>query len=97
MNLILKKISAWLPIMMSFAALSLVLGYVALFGISREVDADEGAAAHAYQLLIAGQVPIILFFIIKWLPQKPKQGLIVIALQVVAIGVAFVTLYFFEL
>jgi hypothetical protein len=64
---------------MSLIALALVLGHVALFGVVHE--ADEGTAAHLWQLLMAVQVPIIAFFAIKYVPQKPKQALLVLALQ----------------
>jgi hypothetical protein len=72
MNSIIKKLSAWLPIAMSLTALAIVLGYVAIFGIVHE--ADEGTAAHLFQLLMGGQVPIVAFFAIRWLPQTPKQA-----------------------
>jgi hypothetical protein len=41
---------------MSLAALALVLGHVAIAGPGRE--ADEGTAAHVFQLLMIAQVPI---------------------------------------
>ena len=40
----MKQPSALLPIAMSVAALALVLGHVAIFGVAHE--ADEGTAAH---------------------------------------------------
>jgi hypothetical protein len=30
---------------------------------------------------MAAQLPIILYFAIRWVPQSPRQGLIVLALQ----------------
>ena len=75
----MKKPSAWVPLAMSFAALALVLGHVAIFGVARE--ADEGTAAHIWQILMAAQVPVVAFFAIKWLPRTPKQALLVLALQ----------------
>jgi hypothetical protein len=76
---ILKHPSVFLPLAMSFAALVLVLVAVAVFGVVRQ--ADEGAAAHVFQLLLAAQVPIVAFFAIKWLPRSPKQALLVLLLQ----------------
>jgi hypothetical protein len=67
---------------MSFAALATVLLHVARFGAAREPD--EGAAAHIWQLLMAAQIPVIVFFAIKWLPQAPKEALVVLALQIAA-------------
>ena len=49
----LKQPSALLPIAMSVAALAVVLGHIAIFGVVRETD--EGTAAHLWQLLMAGQ------------------------------------------
>ena len=78
----LKRPSALIPLAMSLAALMLVLGHVAFFGAARE--ADEGTAAHLWQLLMAGQIPIIAFFAIKWLPQTPGPAVLVLALQAIA-------------
>jgi len=65
----MKQPSAFLPVAMSFAALATVLGHVAMFGGVREPD--EGTAAHIWQLLMAGQIPIIAFFVIKWKKTLP--------------------------
>jgi hypothetical protein len=67
---------------MSFAALATVLAYVALNGPAPQ--ADEGAAAHIWQLLMALQVPIVLYFAVKWLPQSPREALAILALQAAA-------------
>jgi len=75
----LKKPSAFLPLVMSFAALATVLVHVAMFGVARE--ADEGTAAHIWQTLVAAQIPIVAFFAIKWLPRTPRQAMLVLALQ----------------
>ena len=64
---------------MSCAALALVMGHIALFGVAREPD--EGIAAHLWQLLMAGQIPVVAFFAIKWLPRSPRPALLVLALQ----------------
>ena len=78
----LKQPSAFLPVAMSLAALAVVLGHVAMFGVVRE--ADEGTAAHIWQLLMAAQAPIVAYFAIKWLPRNPREALVVLALQAVA-------------
>jgi hypothetical protein len=80
---------------MSLAALVIVLGHVAMFGAARE--ADEGAAAHLWQLLMAGQLPVIAFFTLRWLPQMPKQAVQVLALQIVAVLAALAPVYFLNL
>jgi hypothetical protein len=71
---------ALVPIAMSIAALVTVLYHVAMFGIARE--ADEGAAAHIWQLLMAGQVPVVAFYAVNWLPRTPRTALQVLAVQV---------------
>ena len=84
----LKRLSALIPLAMSLVALGVVLGHIAMFGGARE--ADEGAAAHLWQLLMAGQIPVIAFFAIRWLPRTPGQALLVLMLQAVA-GLAAAT------
>ena len=75
---LIKQPSAWLPLAMSLAALALVLGHAAIFGIVHE--ADEGTAAHVWQILMAAQLPIVAYFILKWLPRRPRELLQVLAL-----------------
>jgi hypothetical protein len=91
----LRQPSAYLPVAMSLVALALVLGYVAIFGVAHE--ADEGAAAHIWQLLMVLQVPIIALFAIKYFPQQPRQALLVLALQIVAALAACAPVFFLKL
>jgi hypothetical protein len=76
----LERPSAFLPVVMSLSALATVLLSVAVHGTAPQ--RDEGAAAHIWQLLMAGQVPIVLFFAIRWLPKAPRQAAAVLGLQV---------------
>lgn len=92
---LLKKPSAFLPVVMSFVALAMVLGGVVMFGGARE--ADEGAVAHIFQLLIAAQVPIGVFFAIRWLPKSPRQALLVLVLQAGAALTALAPVYLLNL
>ena len=91
---LLKRPAAFIPLLMSGAALAIVLGYAAMFGVARQ--ADEGTAAHIWQLLMAGQVPIIGFFVVKWLPIKPRQSLQVLALQIGAALAAMFPVWWFR-
>lgn len=91
----IKKPSAFLPVAMSLAVLVMLFYYFVRFGIVHE--ADEGTAAHLFQILMAGQVPIIAFFAIKWLPQFPRQALEVLALQAVAALAALAPVFYFKL
>ena len=78
----LRRPSAFLPPVMSLAALCTVLIFLVTHGPAPQPD--EGAAAHLWQLLMATQIPIVLFFAIKWIPQSPRQAVPVVALQVAA-------------
>jgi hypothetical protein len=91
---LLKHPSAWIPLVMSLAALALLLGYVAIFGIVQHQD--EGAPAHIFQLIMLAQLPIMAYFAIKWLPKKPKPALLVLALQAVAWIVPILAVMWFE-
>ncbi len=88
----LRLPSAFLPIVMSLGGLAVVLGQIALVGVARQ--ADEGTAAHLWQLLMAAQVPIVAFFAIKYLPRQPKPALQILALQVMAVLAACAPVYF---
>jgi hypothetical protein len=88
----MKQPSTLFPMAMSFAALAIVLGHAAMFGVVHE--ADEGTAAHIFQLLMAAQVPVVAFFAIKWLPRTPRQALQVLALQGGAALAAFAAVFF---
>jgi hypothetical protein len=84
-----KQPSAFIPMAMSLTALAMVLGkiggdMVEAGHILRAVD--EGAVSHLWQLLMAGQAPILAFFAFKWLRKSPRQALKVLALQAGAVG-----------
>jgi hypothetical protein len=73
--------TALIPLLMSFAALTLVISHALIFGIVHETD--EGTLAHLFQLLMIAQLPIIVYFLIKWFQKNPKQTIIVIVMQAI--------------
>jgi hypothetical protein len=91
----MKRPSAWIPVAMSLIALAIVIIHIVRFGTARE--ADEGTSAHLWQILMAGQLPIIAFFAIKWLPRAPKPALVVLALQAIAGLAAMAPVFYFGL
>ena len=96
-NSLFKQPSAWIPLAMSLVALTMILGYVAMFGITnRTGGGDEGAPARIFQLIMLAQLPIAGYFAIKWLPKQPKQSLIVLALQAVAWIIPIATIMWLE-
>ena len=92
---LVKQPTAFLPMAMSLTALTIVLVYLAIYGVVHQ--ADEGAVAHIWQLLMAGQLPVLLFFAIKWLPRAPKQTLYVLALQAGAALASMAPVFFLKL
>jgi len=91
----MRQPSAFLPVAMSLVALAMVMAHVAIFGAVRE--ADEGTAAHIFQLLMIAQVPIIAFFAIKWLPRTPRQAVWILALQFAAALAALAHVFLLDL
>ncbi len=98
---IVKLPSAFVPMAMSLTALAMLGGaYIVGLatghgGLVREPD--EGAIAHLWQLLMAGQLPVLAFFAIKWLPRAPRQTLYVLGLQAGAVLAAMAPVYFLNL
>ncbi len=91
---LLKQPSALVPIAMSAVALAIVVTYAAVVGTARQ--ADEGTAAHLWQLLMAGQLPVVAFFAIRWLPARPGPALLVLVFQVGAALAATVPVWWFQ-
>ena len=91
---LIRHWSALVPIGMSMAALMMVL----IFGLilRPEPQTDEGAAAHIYQLLMTLQMPIVVYFAIRWLPQRWRAALVVLVLQGLAWFASLGALYMFE-
>lgn len=86
-----RKPSAFLPIAMSLCAFAAVVATVTIYGA--QPQADEGATAHIWQLLMAGQLPILAFFAFKWLARDRKAALSVLALQLVGFGLALLPVW----
>ena len=87
--------SAFVPVVISLAAMALVAGHVLFVGSARE--ADEGAAAHLWQLLMVGQIPFVLVFAVKWIPRSPPPALIILAVQLAAAAGALAPVFFLGL
>ena len=88
---LLKRPSAFLPLLMSVTVLALIIVHLARFGTLHE--ADEGTEAHLFQIVMPAQVPIVAFFAMSWVPRSPKAALQVLAMQVGAALVVFATVF----
>jgi hypothetical protein len=79
-----RRPSAFLPLAMSLTALAMVLvpiGWAISHSTGIRHDPDEGAIAHLWQLLMTVQIPVVLFFAVKWMRRAPRPALRVLALQ----------------
>lgn len=93
MNSLIKNPSAWIPIAMPLAILAMLLYYLTRFGVVHE--ADEGTAAHLFQIWLVLEVFFVAFFAIKWLPKFQKQTFIILAIQIfVSLAACFPVFYF---
>lgn len=95
MKLLMKQPSGFIPMAMSLAALALVAGHIAIFGVVHE--ADDGTTAHLWQLLMTGQVPVVAYFAVRWLPPTPLSAFRVLALQLIAAVAACAPVDWFKL
>ncbi len=89
--ILVRKPSAIAPIIMSIAALGVVLVAIAI-GAAKP-QPDENAGAHIWQLLMAGQLPILGWFALRWLSRDFRAGLPVAALQIAAFIAALVPVW----
>ena len=87
----LKQPSAFIPIAMSFAAIGVVVFHIMTVGIAREPD--EGTAAHLWQILMVGQIPVIALFAVTSLPRAPRHAVSVLALQGLAVLAAVIPVF----
>ena len=92
---LLARPSAFMPVIMSVLAFAVVLVAVTFFGDAHQTD--EGAAAHLWQLLVLGQLPIIAVFAVSWLPRNARSALPVLATQTFALLVAMAPVYLLHL
>lgn len=91
----LRHPSAFLPIVLSLGALATVLLRIALVGTDPEPD--EGTAAHIWQLLMACQAPIALYFALRFVPRAPREALPVVGLQLAAMLAALAPVFLLKL
>ncbi len=83
----INSVASIVPILMSAAALLLVL-VAAATGWDNDLP-DEGTAAHLFQLLVAGQLPIVLLFLVTSQGRPGRQVALLLAAQAAALGLAF--------
>lgn len=92
---LVRRPSSIIPILMSGAALAVVVAAVTFFGARPKQD--EGAAAHIFQIMIAGQLPFLAWFASQRLRRDFKTAVIVIGFQIGAILIALLPVWYFGL
>ena len=95
MNPLIKKPSAWIPIVIPLIFFAYLVVYLSRFGIVR--NADEGTAAHLFQLWLVLEPFLVGFFAIKWLPRARKQALFILSFQVIAALLPVFVVFYFRL
>ena len=80
---LMRRPTGYLPVAMSIGALAMIVWFVAGHGAVHQPD--EGLQAHLWQILVAGQVPLVAYFAVRWLPRATRPALAVLALQVAAV------------
>jgi tryptophan-rich sensory protein len=93
---ILKKPSAWIPITISLIVFAIMLIAIATFGAPAR-QPDEGTAAHLFQIWLVVEVLMIAFFALKWLPRQPKQALLIVILQIIAMLLPMAIVFHYKL
>lgn len=83
---------AGLPIAMSALALIVVLASIALSGTARQPD--EGAAAHLFQILVVGQMPLIGWFLWRRLRAHQPGTLAILAVQALSVAIALFPVWY---
>jgi GrpB-like predicted nucleotidyltransferase (UPF0157 family) len=98
LKLIVKNHLAWVPIVLSLAMIVYIYSLLALNGIPQpDPNADEGVAAHLFQLWLVVEFLMIVFFAFKWLPRTPKSALIILAIQIFLVLVGCFPIFYFKL
>jgi hypothetical protein len=96
MNSLLKKPSAWIPIVVSMVVLAAMLIYMAIVGVPAP-EPDEGVGAHLFQIWLFLEMLMVAFFAAKWLLRDPMRALLVLVLQVAFMLLPISIVFFLKL
>ena len=77
---LIRQPLAWVPIALSLAVLAMTAGVLGATGVHRE--ADEGTAAHIFQLWLVAEAIAVAAFAALWVPRKPREAIGVLTVQV---------------
>jgi hypothetical protein len=91
----IRRPLAWIPVGMSLAILAMVLTTIGISGAVRQED--EGTQAHIFQLWLVLEVVLVTVFAVEWVPRRPKQALVVLAIQILCVLAACAPVLYFRL
>jgi hypothetical protein len=80
---------------MSLTVLVMIVATLSGTGVSRQ--SDEGAAAHIFQIWLVVEVVLIAAFAVRWVPRRPREGLIVLIVQIACALAACAPVWYFRL
>jgi len=78
--------SGFAPVAMSACALAAIGAHIVTSGVAPQ--ADEGTAAHLWQLLMAGQLPVVAWFAMRRVPERGRRAVTISAIHVGAMVAA---------
>lgn len=90
----IRRPTAWLPFLVSLAALALVLGCAATSGVASHEE--ERLPARLFQMLMLAEAALIAVFAARWLPTTPRQAARIITALLVAASLPIVTVLYLE-
>ena len=93
---LLKRPSAWIPIVLSLGIIAMIAGFLAFTTVPSEPAQDEGVAAHLFQLWLVLEVLLIPFFGLTWLPRMPKEALLILAAQIFLVLAGMFPVWYFR-
>ena len=91
---LMRKPIAWLSLALSLLAIGLIVANVVFVGLAPQ--ADEGAEARIFQVLMLFDALVIGAFAVRWLPIAPKEASAVVALQLLMAAIPLVTVAVLE-
>ena len=93
----INRFSSWAMHVLSLFAACLVVGATVLTKLGRlQPSADEGTAAHLFQLAVALSVPAGLVYLLSADWRRPGRVVMGLLVPALALVVAFATLYSME-
>jgi hypothetical protein len=86
---LVRKPSAFFPLIMSLCGLAMVVVFLLLVVVPQTpVPHDERLPARIFQLLLVGQLPFMAVFALRWFRQDVRAGATILGLQLLAIVLA---------